>query len=205
MTAINKMVEWLLAKNKNIEKFGYDLSLAPKEWWDGRQGFYESALTEARRLAQEEAKEKPVGDEAQKRYYNECARNSVLYDLGAALIEELEKWEPGTPFLEKAEEQLEGNGYSLGRPTEKPTAPASLVEELKKSIDGHKKLFESQQAELDTRIAAVENIEDILSRYHPQTDVVGELKAFLDEWDKQGFTATSLKVREIIRKYEGEK
>lgn len=88
----------------------------------------------------------------------------------------------------------------------KAEAPASLVERLRQSIEGHKKIFEAQQEELDSRVAAVKNIEDIVSEYRPtpQADILGELKSvlyapcvFSESWKKVE------KAKEIISKFEG--
>ena len=60
-------------------------------------------------------KHKPE-DDAQKRYYNECAKNSNLYDLCGDLITALELCDCNNPILDTAETVLCDNGFSFGKP-----------------------------------------------------------------------------------------
>lgn len=188
MSGITKMVEWLENVLKEQKKIIGDntYALAVKLALD-------SILTEARRLAAEEAKDNPRRD---------CVQGG---------IDEM---------------------YS-GEAKDKPPAPASLVEELsaleheqwmawamsvsateiisQERIDRWKKCM-VPYAELTEQMKDFDRIwarkaADILSRYRPQPDVVGELKSMVGDLS----TALELhdpnnvlieKADEIIRKVE---
>jgi hypothetical protein len=81
---------------------------------------------------------KPTGDDAQARYYNECAKNSTLYDRCCELLSELEKHDPNNPRLEQIEADMEKNGYSLtslAAEAKEEEPLAELAKRKGKSID----------------------------------------------------------------------
>ena len=55
-------------------------------------------------------------DDAQASYYNECAKNSVLYDLCGDLITALELCDCNNPILDTADQTLSDHGFSFGKP-----------------------------------------------------------------------------------------
>jgi hypothetical protein len=147
-----------------FEKWLYD-SIANE---DDTQLFNCLGIVAARyRTFKAEHSHKPVGDDAQARYYNECAKNSVLYDRCCELLSELEKHDPNNPRLEQIEDEMNKNGYSLtsvAKEAEQSHTEQVLVEAIEGAIDETNGVRSMCEWEL------VIKLREILSRHTAKVD-----------------------------------